>query len=193
MKVLRMSEAALMQAHEQEDWQALWLQAIPLAKFALRKLSKTKGSKALDEDTFQDTLLALGGAVRRWEPSRGKFSTFIFSWARGAALKSMAAAWQQTEESEESIDAAYDPAPEGLGDPALQEETEELRTEYAEYLLAHIEADEDRGMLRKLYGVGAAKLSQREYAQEKGLSERTVRRRVKNLLSQLSGIDRQTA
>lgn len=76
----RLTDDQLKIAHALEDWDALWLAAEPLVKFAMSEL------RCGDEDALQEARVAAGTAVRSWNPVKGAFSTHVTTYARQAIL-----------------------------------------------------------------------------------------------------------
>jgi RNA polymerase sigma factor (sigma-70 family) len=203
----RLSHAELVAARTRQDWDLLWEQAIPLAKLAVRRLME---EGLLDpyhsrEDLMQDAMLAAGMAVRKWQPEKGAFSTWVMVRVRGAALDSITAAatgmvggrrsgvtvvsmhgeghtsYAENEEEDAEFALEYPVVPEGLGDPA--EEASNLQTH------SHVEAligslpEKDADMLKRIYGLGFPKETIAQYAARERLALRTVKYRLANALS----------
>lgn len=205
----RLSHAELAAARQRQDWGLLWEQAIPLAKLAVRRLME-KGSLApgqSTEDLMQDALLAAGLAVRKWQPEKGAFSTWVMARARGQVLDSLAAcnsgmiggrrsglpvvsmhgegstAYEGEDDAEDAAELQYEHTPEGLGDP-LEEAARVEAGEQALLRLASLPADAEE-LVASLYGVGRTKETVEQFARRKRLAIRTVKYRLADALSAL--------
>ena len=69
------------------DFTALWSKALPLVKWQLGRMvqSGQLQSQYLTDDLIQQCSLAVGKALRRWDPAKGAFSTFMVQSIRSAA------------------------------------------------------------------------------------------------------------
>lgn len=69
------------------DFTALWNKALPLVKWQLGRMvqSGQLQSHYLTDDIIQQCSLAVGKALRKWDPARGAFSTFMVTCIRTAA------------------------------------------------------------------------------------------------------------
>ena len=77
----------LVAAWQRQHWNDLWLAAIPNVRPALMALVREGAIPNLDDDVLAVANLAMGQAVRRWNPASASFATFVSMEARGAALK----------------------------------------------------------------------------------------------------------
>jgi RNA polymerase sigma factor (sigma-70 family) len=76
-------------AHDAQDWNALWLAAIPLVKFTIKRMiqhGEIDPSRWADGDLKQEGLLHAGRAVRSWNTLEGAFSTWVTTQVRGNLL-----------------------------------------------------------------------------------------------------------
>ena len=71
----------------QGDFTALWSKALPLIKWQLGRMvqSGQLQPRYLTDDLIQQCSLAVGKALRRWDPAKGAFSTFMVQSIRSAA------------------------------------------------------------------------------------------------------------
>jgi DNA-directed RNA polymerase specialized sigma subunit len=77
-------------AHDAQDWNALWLAAIPLVKFTIKRMiqrGEIDPSRWADGDLKQEGLLAAGRAVRSWNTLEGTFNTWITAKVRAILLE----------------------------------------------------------------------------------------------------------
>lgn len=85
----KLNNDELAQAHDRQDWHALWLAARPLVKFTFRRMiqrGEVDPARWSDPDINQEGLLAAGLAVRSWDTLEGSFSTWVCAQIRGALL-----------------------------------------------------------------------------------------------------------
>lgn len=70
------------------DFTALWNKALPLVKWQLGRMvqSGQLQSHYLTDDLIQQCSLAVGKALRKWDPVRGAFSTFMVKCIYTAAM-----------------------------------------------------------------------------------------------------------
>jgi len=71
-------------------YQQLWEQAARLVLFQLGKMKKNGELTTVnhdDMDAIQEANLAVGEALKRWDPSRGTLATFLIPHIRGSLLK----------------------------------------------------------------------------------------------------------
>ncbi len=76
----RLTDEQLKTARALEDYETLWLQADPWIKFAMAEL------RCGDEDAFQEARLAVGSALRSWDPEKGTYGTYVTNCAHQAIL-----------------------------------------------------------------------------------------------------------
>lgn len=186
MRQLRADE--LRAAKADENYRLLWAQALPLVKYALRKL-QAKGIRFTD-DLLQDCNLAAGQAVRRWNPDKGEFATWIIARVRGAA-------WNHQRREYSGMVGGRD-AP---GRTVLYEEElsggedddllKELHTEDAQEAvvdgLANM-APNNADLLRYRFGLfGRKSSSVAELAELYGVGQRTMERRLGFAFAELAG------
>lgn len=77
--VPRCSAEELERLRADKNWNALWLQALPLVGFAIKKLLR-KGrlqQQYLTDDLIQEANLAARKYVQSWDPNKGMFSTWL--------------------------------------------------------------------------------------------------------------------
>jgi RNA polymerase sigma factor (sigma-70 family) len=89
---MKKTYAELAALRERKEWGMLWVEALPLVKFTIKRMIQ---SGALDphyarEDLLQEGNLSAGKAIRTWEPLEAAFSTWITSNVRGALLNFLA-------------------------------------------------------------------------------------------------------
>lgn len=162
----RLTTEQLKALQDLEDWQSLWVAAIPWVKFAA--MSLRTGDR---EDLIQDGLLEAGRQLKNWDSTRGQFSTFINNVARNAMLKHIKRKDRRHEVtraifeglSKDSVDCETtvvypDPTyrdtphtPEGFGDPAEEIGRAHVRAA-AERLLQELDAGKSL-MLREYFGL----------------------------------------
>jgi RNA polymerase sigma factor (sigma-70 family) len=73
-----------------QHYQKLWEQAARLVLFQLGKMKKNGELPTVDYDdmdAIQEANLAVGEALKRWEPHRGTLATFLIPHIRGTLLK----------------------------------------------------------------------------------------------------------
>lgn len=76
----------LVLAWQRQHWNDLWLKAIPNVRPTLLALVREGSIPAIDDDLIAVANLAIGQAVRRWNPADASFATYIASTVRSAAL-----------------------------------------------------------------------------------------------------------
>lgn len=76
----------LVLAWQRQHWNDLWLKAIPNVRPTLLALVREGAIPNIDDDLIGVANLALGQAVRRWNPSAHAFATHVSSAVRTAVL-----------------------------------------------------------------------------------------------------------
>lgn len=76
----------LVLAWQRQHWNDLWLKALPNVRPTLIALVREGAIPAVDDDLVAVANLALGQAVRRWNPAAYAFATHVSSAARTAVL-----------------------------------------------------------------------------------------------------------
>lgn len=188
MRQLRADE--LRAAKADEDYKLLWAQALPLVKYALRKL-QSRGIR-LTDDLLQDCNLAAGQAVRRWNPNKGEFATWIIARVRGAA-------WNHQRRERSGMVGGRD-APGhtvtyeeelsgGDDDDILKELHIEDAQEAVIHGLANMALPDNADLLRYRFGLfGGKSSSVAELAELYGVGQRTMERRLGFAFAELAGI-----
>jgi RNA polymerase sigma-70 factor (ECF subfamily) len=122
--------------------------------------TRLSGRAALGEDLAQDTLLQLWLEARRFDPARGRLSTWLYRIARNRFLDQQRQGWRW--QGLESLEGQ-----EGIPDPALEQFSEAREVQRALQRLP----ERQRSALLLSYYEG---LSQKEVAQVLGLGLRAV-------------------
>lgn len=160
---------ALLHARAVGDWETLWHAGLPLVRVAARQLQAAGSLGVLTEDLLQAGHLAVGEAVRRWDPLLGAFSTFIVATLRGKLLEAQADGLNggitdlpEGSEADPDHDGAYLEAPEGYRDPAVEfcAVDDQVALRFAVDLLP---ADE-RAVVSAVYGLDGERLTADEFA-----------------------------
>lgn len=146
------------------NWKALWAAAIPWVNFAASSLRTDQR-----EDLIQDGLMKVGKDIKSWDPTLGRFSTFVCTVARRAMLTHIGRKNRIGDPEREfhDVDASgHDDSgnatlmptygdtghtPEGFGDPAT-EIAREFSRDAAETLLTELNAS-DSLLLREYLGL----------------------------------------
>lgn len=88
----RLTHGELADAQGRSQWAVLWEQALPLVKFAVKRLIKS-GALAAEyatDDLLQEGNLAAGKVIRTWDPFEGAFSTWVIRRVSGALANHIA-------------------------------------------------------------------------------------------------------
>lgn len=210
---MKLTKAELMAAHERQDWQTLWAAAIPLAKLALRRELLKGKLLFIGDDLAQEAMLAVGEAVRLWNPCKGAFSTWVVASAQRRVQNSMQAAVtgmiggrkngypvesMHTEQGHEDVfmddemldrgieaTLAYEQPPAGFRDP-LEEVSTLQSIAWADSFLGTV-SPATKELLRALFGIGQVKETQVQYAKRARLPLRTVKRHLARVLREREG------
>lgn len=195
----------LAKARDSEDWQRLYKEAVPLARYTIRRLLQ---EGALDpyysrEDLMQEASLAAFEAARTWNPIEGAFSTWISRQVRWAVAKFIGREVSMQTVSihgvvrggdggeDELVDFGvesklqYKIPPGSFEDPATQfEALDQLRL--TKRLLLRLRNPMDIEMLVALYGLNGETKTHEQYAQERGIPIHKLRQRLRKVLKFLA-------
>lgn len=160
----RLTSKELELLRDEGDWKRLWAAAVPWVRFAASSLRTDER-----EDLIQDGLLEVGRQLKNWDPTRGRFSTFICNVARTSMLKHIMRKnrrkapildmnnWDEMNSDHDTefgvLPSYRDTAhtPEGFDDPVV-ELARQFSQETAEILLAELNAA-DSFLLREAFGL----------------------------------------
>lgn len=189
----RLSADELRAARKAQDWKTLWEQAIPLVKFTMSSFVRGgMDTKYCTDDALQIANLAVGSAVRTWEPEKGEFSTWIMFRAQGAIVdyirreQSGIVGGRDSSGSTFSIHEDLTPDARKLGTLA-ELEAEETARQVRDWLFMHSDDPLDYEIVCYRFGIGAyPQLEIKEIARRVKTPLRTVERRLQKSLTEMA-------
>lgn len=189
----QLSASELRAAQAAQDWRKLWEAALPLVKHTISKLlaaGQITTEQATD-DLLQEGNLAVGRAVRTWEPDKGTLATWVCRAAHGALLdhlRRQSSGMIGGRDSGVAVAALFEEITEG----SLREPQDEVvREDDARAVREAIQAlrvPEDRELICKVYGIGCDAQTLPEIAAEWGMSPRSIDRMFATARRKLAGL-----
>lgn len=190
----RLSADELRAARKAQDWKTLWEQAIPLVKFTMSSFIKGgMDPKYRFEDALQSAYLAVGQAVRTWDPGTGEFSTWIMFRAQGAIVDYIRKEQSGVVGGRDAEGQMYGSPEEHLATVAVdfatlrELEEEEVRRTVRDWLFMHSDDPLDHEIICYRFGMnGYPQLTLREISKRVQRPFITVRRRIEKSLAVMS-------
>lgn len=169
------------------DYNALWVAAFPLIAAAVRDLQAagTIGRDLDPNELCQEAAVRVGEAVRRWDPERGAFSTFVTATARGAVLNYVNREANGGTGSHNASVAVCALEPDTPDLPSLEDCTGDLDRVHLPGAFARL-PERERAVLARRYGLdGHAPQSAAALAKDWGVAPLTVKRVTARALARL--------
>lgn len=190
----RLSADELRAARKAQDWKTLWEQAIPLVKFTMSSFIRGgMDPKYRFEDALQSAYLAVGQAVRTWDPGTGEFSTWIMFRAQGAIVNYINKEQSGVVGGRDAEGQMYGSPEEHLATVAVdfatlrELEEEEVRRTVRDWLFTHSDDPLDHEIICYRFGIGDYPLlSIIEIASRVKRPYRTVKRRLQKSLQEMA-------
>jgi RNA polymerase sigma factor (sigma-70 family) len=175
----RLTLEELTAASDRKDWNLLWGAAIPIVKFAMKRITRARNvaGRHVTDDMLQEAMEAAGRAVRTWRPLEHNFSTHIVQAAKGAIrghIRAQASGMVGGRDARavfKNIDSMEisEGGPRDFRDPA-----DHLDEGIARAAVLAIRHPDERGAVQAYYGIGRPQLSMSEYADKMGVHRDTT-------------------
>jgi DNA-directed RNA polymerase specialized sigma24 family protein len=153
----KLTHSQLAEAHDRQDWTALWTAAVPVVNQIVGGMYRLGDLGNVDrEELEQEGALLAGALIRSWNPLLGTFRTWLAVGVRRHLFKIVNRNGAQEAATDKSVDVEQLPA-DGT------ESTEETDKAHILALLDRLPAHQ-AAFMRKLYGLGCEAMSAEEYA-----------------------------
>jgi len=176
---MKLTQDELVALSDAKDWKRMWEEAIPLVKFAVKRITRARNVAGhhVTDDMIQEAMEAAGAAVRTWSPLYGSFSSWIVTAAKQAVrdhIRSEASGMvggQRAQAVFKNIDGLElsEGAPHEFRDPA-----EQIDEDIAREAVSNIRHPDERGAVRAYFGIGQPEQSMADYAKSVGVHRDTA-------------------